>query len=436
MNNLCKLWTFLLFVLILTLITESSTLNWFEAQEQCRGRDGLTMSKTKSNQSYWTGTYKRITPWIKIIGCFSDSFLSNINTELYINVSMWKKAVRICQEICQRKNITAFAVKGSECVCIKSRTSWPASVDPSNCNFQCQNTSNIYKNECGGNSSYNVFEFILDIEHKNEECMSLQCSRTDEKFIPKPCLTPLEKVCHFQVGSLSGYDNKWIDAMTDCKSAKEPSYLFGDMDLHNAAASCNQTFIPKVFEVGWIGVARQKYVNKDDGLEFGEKEKQLFFHCQTCNQTKCEYRKCDEKINNTVFCASQNVITAETSSPRSVMVTTFVETKTSPNKPMTSNSNYVTRYTTDTTDHKIVSQDASARADERSSDIVVIVTAIAGLAVLTLSAVVLIFYIRKKLSREKDRKTEQIYSVLQDRLDSNVENRYESLKNVTYENHF
>ena len=44
------------------------------------------------------------------------------------------------------------------------------------------------------------------------------------------------------------------------------------------------------------------------------------------------------------------------------MVTTFVETKTSPNKPMTSNSNYITRYTTDTTDHKMVSQDVSASA--------------------------------------------------------------------------
>ena len=45
------------------------------------------------------------------------------------------------------------------------------------------------------------------------------------------------------------------------------------------------------------------------------------------------------------------------------MVTTFVETKTSPNKPITSNSTYITRYTTDTTDttdHKIVSQDVSA----------------------------------------------------------------------------
>lgn len=99
------------------------------------------------------------------------------------------------------------------------------------------------------------------------------------------------------------------------------------------------------------------------GIEFGEKEKQSFIKCQTCNQTKCEYRKCYETINNTVFCARQNVITAETSSPSSVMVTTFVETKTSPNKPITSNSTYITRYTTDTTDttdHKIVSQDVSA----------------------------------------------------------------------------
>ena len=45
------------------------------------------------------------------------------------------------------------------------------------------------------------------------------------------------------------------------------------------------------------------------------------------------------------------------------MVTIFVETKTSPNKPITSNSNYITRFTTDTTDttdHKMASEDASA----------------------------------------------------------------------------
>ena len=41
-----------------------------------------------------------------------------------------------------------------------------------------------------------------------------------------------------------------------------------------------------------------------------------------------------------------------------------METKTSPNKPMTSTSKYITGYTTDTTDIKIVSEDVSASATE------------------------------------------------------------------------
>ena len=69
------------------------------------------------------------------------------------------------------------------------------------------------------------------------------------------------------VGSSSRFSG-WVDAMKHCKSANEPSYLFGDMDLHNAAIACNQSFIPENFGPRWIGVARQKYVNKDDGKYF------------------------------------------------------------------------------------------------------------------------------------------------------------------------
>ena len=49
---------------------ESSTLNWFEAQKLCRERGGLTIKRNKSDQSYWTGKYRRITPWIKIKGLY------------------------------------------------------------------------------------------------------------------------------------------------------------------------------------------------------------------------------------------------------------------------------------------------------------------------------------------------------------------------------
>ena len=49
-------------------LLEISPLNWFEAQEQCRDRGGLTHTKNESDRSYWTGEYERITPWIKIKG--------------------------------------------------------------------------------------------------------------------------------------------------------------------------------------------------------------------------------------------------------------------------------------------------------------------------------------------------------------------------------
>lgn len=41
--------------------------NWFDAQDFCVG-NGLTIEKEKSGQPYWTGVYRRLTPWIKILG--------------------------------------------------------------------------------------------------------------------------------------------------------------------------------------------------------------------------------------------------------------------------------------------------------------------------------------------------------------------------------
>lgn len=41
--------------------------NWFDAQDHCLGQ-GLTIDKGKSIQPYWTGVYRRLTPWINILG--------------------------------------------------------------------------------------------------------------------------------------------------------------------------------------------------------------------------------------------------------------------------------------------------------------------------------------------------------------------------------
>lgn len=71
--------------------------------------------------------------------------------------------------------------------------------------------------------------------------------------------------------SSSGIAKDWIGAMLDCKNAKTPGYLFGDIDIHNATLTCNYSFIPKGFLVVWIGVARQVHTNKDDGKTFFSK---------------------------------------------------------------------------------------------------------------------------------------------------------------------
>ena len=49
---------------------------------------------------------------------------------------------------------------------------------------------------------------------------------------------------------------------------------------------------------------------------------------------------------NSAFCARRHVTSVQTSSPSNVMVTTSMETRTSPNEPMTVNFHNITKYTT------------------------------------------------------------------------------------------
>ena len=98
------------------------------------------------------------------------------------------------------------------------------------------------------------------------------------------------------------------------------------------------------------------------GVNLSEDDIRSFLWCQTCNKTKCEYISCKQEIQNSVFCKREHVFTVETSSPISVMVTTSMETKRSQNEPMTLNSNYVTRYTTE---REKVSSQVSARETGR-----------------------------------------------------------------------
>ena len=53
--------------------------------------------------------------------------------------------------------------------------------------------------------------------------------------------------------------------MKVCKTALTSDYLYGDIDLTNATMACNRIFSSTSIQRGWIGVARQVYINRDNG---------------------------------------------------------------------------------------------------------------------------------------------------------------------------
>lgn len=57
--------SFVFFTDIMT--TDDFSHNWFDAQNHCLGQ-GLTIYKDKSGKPYWTEVYRRLTPWINILG--------------------------------------------------------------------------------------------------------------------------------------------------------------------------------------------------------------------------------------------------------------------------------------------------------------------------------------------------------------------------------
>ncbi|XP_022302966.2 uncharacterized protein LOC111110661 isoform X2 [Crassostrea virginica] len=292
MNRSCYT---IFFIFLLSTLTTGANLNWFEAQEQCRDRGGLTIEDDKSDQSYWVGRYRRITPWIKIKGCFKDSVLSNITPK--VSLSMFRKSVGICQEMCQRYNTTVFAVKATSCICIKDVGAMflSESVDPKNCNSFCFSVVNdIFENECGGDSFYNVFEFKSNTAIGN---------------------------------SSFGPGTGWTQAMKNCKDTEQPSYLFGNVELQNANLACNSLEFSNNIALFWIGVARQMYLNKDDGWNFGIDQRQSFIECGT--STNSGYQDCRTKMNNSVFCSLQSIgVSTVSSSSLDTRYTTQHETLT------------------------------------------------------------------------------------------------------------
>lgn len=58
--------------------------SWFDAQNHCLGQ-GLTIEEDKDDQPYWTGLYRRLTPWIKILGQYQCLFSFLISKHFLFN---------------------------------------------------------------------------------------------------------------------------------------------------------------------------------------------------------------------------------------------------------------------------------------------------------------------------------------------------------------
>uniref|UniRef100_A0A8W8NMZ7 WSC domain-containing protein n=1 Tax=Magallana gigas TaxID=29159 RepID=A0A8W8NMZ7_MAGGI len=250
-----------------TLFTDSKPAgdvshSWFDAQRQCFGW-GLTTEKDKSDHPYWTGVYRRLTPWINILGCYPDS--TNILQHV-VNKSMIISSVGVCQEMCYRSNGYKFAVKMNTCLCIESVVPVNSSnrLSPADCNYKCEdNTDVIYSGDCGGISAYNLYE-IQEVNFSTEDtCLSLQCSKKDKKFIPKRCSEALDKVCENINIPDNGFASSWNLSMEQCRKSRHSGYVFGEVILNNPRLVCRQ--LPSHLLVVWVGVRRQKYKNIDRG---------------------------------------------------------------------------------------------------------------------------------------------------------------------------
>nr|XP_022297014.1 uncharacterized protein LOC111106578 isoform X3 [Crassostrea virginica] len=353
------------------------SLTWFEAQTLCRRyNQTLTLNKNESHHYYWTAFYKRTSHWIKIIGCYNESQLQPISV---YEADLQSSSPGHCQEICIKKNLLLFAVQARRCVCLSNEFAYlEIQLNPLKCNYSCDNNS-LFSKECGGESTFNVF--ITDLH-----------------------------------GSFP-----WRQGMEICK--RENTYLIGNIMLSNITLVCAKL---NNADPRWIGIVRDRYVRTEQGEVIAKSANRFFDSCEKCIDRKgkphCVYEMCNTSLTANVYCSESSLIATLNTVEVEVTTLSIVKSTKDIATPLTVNDEDTTLTITNS-------------IKEIYSRVVEIVVPIAVVLLLSICAVVVgIYYIRKKNLLEKDLNTDQNYSDLQLRLDSNSENQYEHLRNVVYEN--
>eukprot|EP00105_Crassostrea_gigas_P040514 XP_019924662.1 PREDICTED: uncharacterized protein LOC105332718 [Crassostrea gigas] len=130
-----------------------------------------------------------------MFGCYSSS------VELLpavVKNTIVLSSVGMCQEICHHGYGGMFAVKMNTCLCFERDVNiYPLNeLPPSACNFKCEdNSDDVYPGDCGGESAYNIYGNQGVVFKSVERCLSLQCSKYDNRFIPQKCSESLSSLC-------------------------------------------------------------------------------------------------------------------------------------------------------------------------------------------------------------------------------------------------
>lgn len=357
----------------------TSKWSWFDAQEHCRDKGGLPTENNISGLSYWTEEYVRLSPWIKIIGCYPNSVISKQNNTIL--KIMKRKSVGICQEICNQENTTRFAVQLNNCTCFKDELQLPNKFEDlsTNCNQSCHTMNSIYATECGSAIAHNVFEFESGgINHFgtkiNGKCLSLQCSPQSMVYLSKPCSENNAKLCKLPPSSPQAPATNWVESMNKC----EPVYLFGNVDLGMPSQYCNLSTTDS--QVHWIGVARQKYTSEDQGWKIKNEERTTFMQCQRCDKMQCKLKNCHDTLDGTPICKSPEL---------------------SPIKSTTNSYMYATNEDVSQVISTNRMQDIKVDEDN-SSALQISISVVGGLTMLLILAAGMLMYLRKKNNKNND----------------------------------
>lgn len=400
------------YLICTTVISKSEPYTWFEAQATCREKNqSLTLRNNESTVFYWTGFYRKISFWIKIIGCYSETAMQHGVMDIF---QLSKPSPPLCQKHCYQKRVSVFAVQARKCICLSMSFDYTKNqLAASSCVYTCDEMD-FLSTECGGESAFNVF--LTDILNLSvtSRCLSLECGGSP-MFREYQWSASLPTIC--SASAKRSDAETWNTGKQYCKD--QGTYPKGNISLSNITQTCAETK-----GIGsaphWVGVVKEMYQKEDQGQLITTAEQTSIKQCMKCLFDEssplpdCQYVYCDLNLTTAVSCSKEEKTTQQ---PQDIDFN-YSETT----RRMFSTSMDGTTWNTSLDIKKIT-------GSKESAIIVVPVVIVILLLALLACAILLYMYVRKRKNmQEKDkprgRSTLTIgstkYSNVQNHTDQNV----------------